>query len=29
VLVGGELRLTLGPADAQHPEKIVSAYLAS
>jgi branched-chain amino acid transport system ATP-binding protein len=29
VLVGGELRLTLGPADAHHPEKIVAAYLAS
>jgi branched-chain amino acid transport system ATP-binding protein len=29
VLVGGELRLTLGPADANHPDKIVAAYLAS
>ncbi len=29
VLVGGELGLTLGPADANHPDKIVAAYLAS
>ncbi len=29
VLVGGELRLTLSPADASDPDKIVSAYLAS
>jgi branched-chain amino acid transport system ATP-binding protein len=29
VLVGGELRLTLTPADAGNPEKIVSAYLSS
>jgi branched-chain amino acid transport system ATP-binding protein len=29
VLVGGELRLTLSPADANDPDKIVSAYLAS
>jgi hypothetical protein len=29
VLVGGELRLTLSPADAHHPDKIVSAYLSS
>ena len=29
VLVGGELRLTLSPADAHDPDKIVSAYLAS
>jgi branched-chain amino acid transport system ATP-binding protein len=29
VLVGGELRLTLSPADAQDTDKIVSAYLAS
>ena len=28
VLVGGELRMTLGPADANDPDKIVSAYLA-
>jgi branched-chain amino acid transport system ATP-binding protein len=28
VLVGGELRMTLGPADAKDPDKIVSAYLA-
>jgi branched-chain amino acid transport system ATP-binding protein len=28
VLVGGELRLTLGPADARDPDKIVAAYLA-
>ena len=29
VLVGGELRLTLGPADAEDPDKIVAAYLSS
>jgi branched-chain amino acid transport system ATP-binding protein len=29
VLVGGELRLTLRPADAHNPAKIVAAYLAS
>jgi branched-chain amino acid transport system ATP-binding protein len=29
VLVGGELQLTLTPADAHDPDKIVSAYLAS
>jgi branched-chain amino acid transport system ATP-binding protein len=29
VLVGGELGLTLSPADANDPDKIVSAYLAS
>jgi branched-chain amino acid transport system ATP-binding protein len=29
VLVGGELRLTLSPADAQNKDKIVAAYLAS
>ncbi|MDQ2910636.1 MAG: ABC transporter ATP-binding protein [Actinomycetota bacterium] len=29
VLVGGEVRLTLGPADAKDPAKIVAAYLAS
>ena len=29
VLVGGELRLTLSPADAHDTDKIVSAYLAS
>jgi branched-chain amino acid transport system ATP-binding protein len=29
VLVAGELRLTLGPADAKDPDKIVAAYLAS
>lgn len=29
VLVGGELRLTLGPADAEDKDKIVAAYLAS
>jgi len=28
VLVGGELRLTLTPADAHDPDKIISAYLA-
>jgi branched-chain amino acid transport system ATP-binding protein len=28
VLVGGELRMTLGPADAKDTDKIVSAYLA-
>ena len=28
VLVGGELRLTLGPEDAQEKDKIVAAYLA-
>jgi len=29
VLVAGELRLTLDPADAKDPDKIVAAYLAS
>ena len=29
VLVAGELRLTLAPADAKDPDKIVAAYLAS
>jgi branched-chain amino acid transport system ATP-binding protein len=29
VLVAGELRLTLNPADAKDPDKIVAAYLAS
>ena len=29
VLVGGELRLTLGPADADDTDKIVSAYLSA
>jgi branched-chain amino acid transport system ATP-binding protein len=29
VLVGGELRMTLGPADADDTEKIIAAYLAS
>ena len=29
VLVGGELRMTLGPADAENTEKIIAAYLAS
>ena len=29
ILVGGELRLTLGPADAEDTEKIIAAYLAS
>lgn len=29
VLVGGELRLTLGPQDAQDKDRIVAAYLAS
>ena len=29
VLVGGELRMTLGPADAEDTEKIIAAYLAS
>jgi branched-chain amino acid transport system ATP-binding protein len=29
VLVGGELRLTLAPADARDPDKIVAAYLSS
>jgi branched-chain amino acid transport system ATP-binding protein len=29
VLVAGELRLTLNPADAEDPNKIVAAYLAS
>jgi branched-chain amino acid transport system ATP-binding protein len=28
VLVGGELRMTLGPADAKDTDKIVAAYLA-
>jgi len=28
VLVGGELRMTLTPADAANPDKIVAAYLA-
>ena len=29
VLVGGELRMTLGPADANDTDKIIAAYLAS
>ena len=29
VLVGGLLRMTLGPADADDTDKIVAAYLAS
>jgi branched-chain amino acid transport system ATP-binding protein len=29
VLVGGELRMTLGPADAENTDKIIAAYLAS
>ena len=29
VLVGGELRMTLGPADADDTEKLIAAYLAS
>jgi branched-chain amino acid transport system ATP-binding protein len=29
VLVGGELRMTLGPADSENTEKIIGAYLAS
>jgi len=29
VLVGGELRMTLGPADADNTDKIIAAYLAS
>ena len=29
VLVGGEVRMTLGPADADDTEKIIAAYLAS
>src|SRR5438067_12511464 len=29
VLVGGELRMTLGPADAENTDKIIGAYLAS
>jgi branched-chain amino acid transport system ATP-binding protein len=29
VLVGGELRMTLGPADAENTQKIIGAYLAS
>jgi branched-chain amino acid transport system ATP-binding protein len=29
VLVGGELRMTLGPADADDTDKIIAAYLAS
>jgi branched-chain amino acid transport system ATP-binding protein len=29
VLVGGELRMTLGPADADDTDKIVSAYLSA
>jgi branched-chain amino acid transport system ATP-binding protein len=29
VLVGGELRMTLGPADAENTQKIIAAYLAS
>ena len=29
VLVAAELRMTLGPADARNPDKIVAAYLAS
>jgi hypothetical protein len=28
-LVGGELRMTLGPADADDTDKIIAAYLAS
>ena len=29
VLANGELRMTLGPADADDTDKIVAAYLAS
>jgi branched-chain amino acid transport system ATP-binding protein len=29
VLVGGELRMTLGPSDADNTDKIIAAYLAS
>jgi branched-chain amino acid transport system ATP-binding protein len=29
VLVGGELQMTLGPADAKNTDKIIAAYLAS
>jgi branched-chain amino acid transport system ATP-binding protein len=29
VLVGGELRMTLGPSDAENTQKIIAAYLAS
>jgi branched-chain amino acid transport system ATP-binding protein len=29
VLVGGELQMTLGPADAENTQKIIAAYLAS
>jgi len=29
VLVGGELQMTLGPADAEDTDKIIAAYLAS
>jgi branched-chain amino acid transport system ATP-binding protein len=29
VLVGGQLRMILGPADAENTEKIIAAYLAS
>jgi len=29
VLVGGELRMTLGPSDAENTDKIIAAYLAS
>jgi branched-chain amino acid transport system ATP-binding protein len=29
VLVGGELHMTLSPADAKDPDKIVAAYLSS
>jgi branched-chain amino acid transport system ATP-binding protein len=29
VLVGGELRMTLGPADADNTDKLIGAYLAS
>ena len=29
VLVGGELRMKLGPSDAENTEKIIAAYLAS
>jgi hypothetical protein len=27
--VGGELRMTLGPSDADNTDKIIAAYLAS
>ena len=29
VLVGGELRMTLGPGDAENTQKIIAAYLAT